>query len=61
MFRPDGWPDFYAAMALRPEDDSFREAIDEVLLDMKADGTLAALQLKWFGTEMTTPDTAPKV
>jgi polar amino acid transport system substrate-binding protein len=61
MFRPDGWPDFYAAMAFRPEDDSFREAIDEVLLDMKADGTLAALQLKWFGVEMTTPDTAPKV
>jgi len=48
-------------MAFRPEDDSFREAIDEVLLDMKADGTLAALQLKWFGVEMTTPDTAPKV
>lgn len=60
-FRPEGWPDFFAAMAFRQEDDSLREAIDAQLLAMKADGTLAELQMKWFGTEMTTPDTAPEV
>ena len=60
-FRPDGYPDFFAAMAFRQEDDSLREAIDEAILELKEDGTLAELQLKWFGTEMVTPDTAPDV
>ena len=60
-FRPDGYPDFYAAMAFRQEDDSLREAVDQVILELKEDGTLAELQMKWFGTEMETPDTAPDV
>jgi polar amino acid transport system substrate-binding protein len=60
-FRPDGYPDFFAAMAFRQEDDSLREAIDEAILELKEDGTLAELQMKWFGTEMVTPDTAPDV
>ncbi len=59
MFKPDGYPDFYAAMAFRQEDVSLREAIDKAILELKADGTLAGLQKKWFGIEMTTPDSPP--
>ncbi len=60
-FRPDGWPDFYACMAFRQEDDTLRNAIDEVILKFKKDGTLAKLQVKWFGIEMKTLDTAPEL
>lgn len=60
-FRPDGWPDFYACMAFRQEDDTLRNAIDEVILKFKKDGTLAKLQVKWFGLEMKTLDTAPEL
>jgi polar amino acid transport system substrate-binding protein len=61
MFRPDGWPDFYACMAFRQEDDSFRDAINDAILKFKKDGTLAKLQIKWFGVEMKTLDTAPEL
>ena len=61
MFRPDGWPDFYACMAFRQEDDSFRDAINDAILKLKKDGTLAKLQIKWFGVEMKTLDTAPEL
>ena len=61
MFRPDGWPDFYACMAFRQDDDTLRNAIDEAILKLKKDGTLAKLQIKWFGIEMKTLDTAPEL
>ena len=61
MFRPDGWPDFYACMAFRQDDDTLRNAIDEAILKLKKDGTLAKLQIKWFGVEMKTLDTAPEL
>lgn len=59
FFKPDGYPDFYAAMAFRKEDATLRQAIDEVILKMKEDGSLAELQVKWFGVEMNTPNSAP--
>ncbi|MEO0853821.1 MAG: transporter substrate-binding domain-containing protein, partial [Cyanobacteria bacterium J06648_11] len=34
--------------AFRKEDESLREKFNETLLEMKADGTLDELQMKWF-------------
>lgn len=59
LFKPEGYPDFYAAMAFRQEDDTLREAVDAAILKLKEDGTLAELQMKWFGIEMETPNTPP--
>jgi polar amino acid transport system substrate-binding protein len=33
--------------------------LDKQILAMKADGSLAKLQVKWFGMAMTLPDTIP--
>ncbi len=35
------------------------DAVDAILLKMKADGRLASLQKKWFGASFDTPDKAP--
>ncbi len=48
-FRSDRWSTEYTAAAFTKEDDDLREAFDSAIRDMKADGTLAALQEKWFG------------
>jgi ABC-type amino acid transport substrate-binding protein len=48
-------------MAFRKEDESFRSAVNQIIVDMKADGTLASLQEKWFGQSFVDllPDEAP--
>jgi polar amino acid transport system substrate-binding protein len=48
-FRSDRWSTEYTAAAFRKEDNDLREAFDTAIREMKADGTLAALQEKWFG------------
>lgn len=38
-----------------PDSKSLLDAIDQVILDMHKDGSLGALQKKWFGMEMEVP------
>ena len=37
------------------DNDSLVAAVDKIIGDMHADGTLAELSLKWFGQDLTTP------
>ena len=55
------WKAEYTSMAFRKEDESFRSAVNQIIVDMKADGTLASLQEKWFGQSFVDllPDEAP--
>jgi len=52
--------DNWAGMACRKEDTEIHAWMDERLRALKADGTLKALQLKWFGLEFALPDTIPE-
>ena len=60
-FASDMWAQEYTSMAFTKEDNDLREAFDDAIRAMKSDGTLAALQEKWFGQSFidTLPDTAP--
>jgi polar amino acid transport system substrate-binding protein len=42
-----------------PEHASLMDAVDKAMLKIKADGRMAALQKKWFGTSFDTPDSVP--
>ena len=48
-FSSSKWKQEWTAMAFRKEDETFRAAFNEQIRAMKADGTLKALQEKWFG------------
>ncbi len=48
-FSSDMWEQEWTAMAFRKEDETLRAAFNQAIRDMKADGTLARLQEKWFG------------
>lgn len=60
-FTSDAWAQEYTAMAFRKEDETLRAAINDAIVDMKEDGTLAALQEKWFGQSFVEmlPNEAP--
>jgi polar amino acid transport system substrate-binding protein len=55
-----GDPVFYEPLAVGfdksadPSDKSLFEAVDKIVGDMHADGTLTALSEKWYGTDLTT-------
>ena len=49
----------YFGMAFRKDDTGLQSTADEVLSAMKADGSLSALQTKWFGSTMDTPNAIP--
>jgi polar amino acid transport system substrate-binding protein len=51
----------YFGMAFREQDTSLRDFANTTLATMKTDGTLDALQKKWFGGTMATPNTIPAV
>ncbi len=51
----------YFGMAFRKDDTAMQTAVNEVLAAMKADGSLATLQTKWFGTTMDTPNVMPSM
>lgn len=54
---PFGKPVYFGFIGTKSEDaKSLMDAVDAVIIKMKHDGRLAALQKKWFGTEMATPD-----
>ncbi|QIB35482.1 transporter substrate-binding domain-containing protein [Ancylobacter pratisalsi] len=58
---PFGKPVYFGFIGAKSEDaKSLMDAVDAVIIKMKHDGRLAALQKKWFGTEMSTPDTVEK-
>ena len=49
----------YFGMAFRKDETGLQGTVDGVLGAMKKDGSLAALQTKWFGAAMATPDAIP--
>jgi polar amino acid transport system substrate-binding protein len=51
----------YFGMAFRKEDTALRDYANSQLAAMKADGRLAKLQEKWFGSTMETPNEIPAV
>jgi polar amino acid transport system substrate-binding protein len=42
-----------------PDYASLMDAVDKAMLKIKADGRMATLQKKWFGTSFDTPDSVP--
>jgi len=51
----------YFGLAFRQQDGRFRDLANETLAEMKKSGELDALQVKWFGTTMVTPNEIPPV
>jgi polar amino acid transport system substrate-binding protein len=51
----------YFGMAFRKEDAALRDFFNTQLTEMKKDGSLDKLQMKWFGSTMPTPNTIPEV
>ena len=41
------------AIGFRKGDDALRDKVDEVIDEMKADGSLAEISKKWFGSDIT--------
>lgn len=58
-FKSDKWPAEYTAAAFRKEDHTLRAVFNGLLIAMKEDGTLAALQEKWFGQTFDLPNNPP--
>lgn len=60
-FTSSMWSQEFTAMAFRKEDEDLRGAINTIIVDMKEDGTLIALQEKWFGQSFVDilPNEAP--
>lgn len=56
---PQVGSDNWAGIATLPGNTSLLDFLNKELLAMKADGTLAKLQEKWFGMAMSLPDTIP--
>ena len=48
-FTSKHWGQEFTCMAFRKEDEDLRGAFNDLIAEMKADGTLEALQMKWFG------------
>ena len=48
-FTSKHWGQEFTCMAFRKEDEDLRGAFNDLIAEMKADGTLEALQTKWFG------------
>ncbi len=51
----------YFGMAFRKEDAALQGFFNTQLAEMKSDGRLDKLQVKWFGATMPTPNTIPEV
>jgi polar amino acid transport system substrate-binding protein len=60
-FTSTKWSQEFTAMAFRKEDEPLRTEINRIIAEMKDDGTLAALQEKWFGQSFVDilPNEAP--
>ncbi len=42
------------AVGFRGEDQALRDKVQEILSEMRADGTLSDISTKWFGSDVTT-------
>ncbi|MBO6115334.1 MAG: amino acid ABC transporter substrate-binding protein [Lachnospiraceae bacterium] len=51
---PDSFGEDEYAIGFRKEDQALRDKVQQVLGEMKADGTLAEISIKWFGSDITT-------
>lgn len=60
-FTSTKWSQEFTAMAFRKEDEPLRNEVNRIIVEMKEDGTLAALQEKWFGQSFVDilPNEAP--
>ena len=60
-FTSTRWSQEFTSMAFRKEDEDLRGAFNDAIAAMKADGTLAGLQEKWFGQSFVDilPNVAP--
>lgn len=60
-FKSKHWGQEFTVVAFRKEDTVLRAAFNGLIADMKADGTLASLQQKWFGQSFVDllPNDAP--
>ena len=60
-FTSKHWGQEFTCMAFRKEDEDLRGAFNDLIAEMKADGTLEALQNKWFGQSFIDllPNVAP--
>ncbi|MBV9288852.1 MAG: transporter substrate-binding domain-containing protein [Hyphomicrobiales bacterium] len=56
---PFGQPTYFSWVG-RLDDKSLIDAINGAILKVEADGTMAAIQKKWFGQSMELPKTAPE-
>ena len=61
-FTSKHWGQEFTCMAFRKEDEDLRGAFNDIIAEMKADGTLEALQNKWFGQSFVDllPNVAPE-
>jgi polar amino acid transport system substrate-binding protein len=50
-------PPIYTCWVTRPEDKDFRDFLNSEFKRLRDDGTLSALQMKWFGYKMDVPVT----
>ncbi len=51
---PDSFGEDEYAIGFRKDDQSLRDKVQQTLGEMKADGTLADISVKWFGSDITT-------
>lgn len=58
---PFGEPTYFGFVARKGDGDTLVKAIDEAMAKMKADGRLAKIQEKWFGTATDLPAAMPEL
>ncbi|MBR6917163.1 MAG: amino acid ABC transporter substrate-binding protein [Clostridia bacterium] len=51
---PDGFSEEECAIGFRKDDQELRDAVQNTISMMKADGTLGEISKKWFGSDITT-------
>lgn len=51
---PDSFGEDEYAIGFRKEDQTLRDKVQEILGEMKADGTLGEISRRWFGSDITT-------
>lgn len=51
---PDGLEEEEYAIGFRKEDQALRDKVQDILHEMKEDGTLAEISIQWFGNDITT-------
>ena len=51
---PDSLGEEEYAIGFRKGDQALRDRVQEILSEMKADGTLGVISKKWFGSDITT-------